>query len=778
MVISLESGVTIGFLAIYVLSGFSALLYQVVWQRMLTIFSGSDLYATTTIVAAFMAGLGVGSLAGGAIADRVTLRGQIRFFATAELCIGAFALVSKWWYYDVLYVRHGALAQSPVTLAAVLFGSLLIPTFCMGVSFPLISKAFTPSVEEAGSRIGLLYAGNTFGAAAGAFAAAWFFLGNLAFPEVLWLGAAINFVVAVLALILGPKLRSRSASPAAASRAATVRSSRPKKGRAALSFNQWLWIYALSGFVALSLEIVWFRLLGVMLKSNSFTFPHVLAIYLASLALGIAGGAFMVRRSVRADQVCLGLLAGVSAAAALSLVLLLWASESGLAVSGLEAYLGGYESFDVAPIRQAIQEALTSPLRLLRIVTASSPSFASLYLAVPLAVVALPSLLMGLSFPFLQRAVQDSPEEVGRRVGWLQAANILGATLGAVVAGPVFLHHAGVSWTLRGLVALGGAFVFLWVSRIARSRVRRHTYMAATAALAWLIWLVPEGSELWARLHGATPENVLVAEDGSGVSVLKNTADGFAGATVVYVNGLGQSWIPFGGVHSQLGIIPALLHPNPREVAVIGLGSGDTAYSLGGREATHTITCIEIIAAQLDTLRQLQDRKPYGGLEGLLTDTRFGFAFTDGRSYLARSDRQFDVIEADALRPNSAFAGNLYSYEYFLLLRSRLKPGGLAVTWAPTPRVVATFARAFPHVFQIDSILVGSADPIPYDSDVIRARLEHPFTQNHYSRAGINVNLLAAPLLDRSREDLTLDSGVPAADDLNTDLHPKDEYGL
>ena len=766
------------FFSIYLASGFAALLYQVVWQRMLAIFSGADLYATTMIVAAFMAGMGIGSLLGGSLADRLSPRGQIAMFALTEFVIGVFGLISKWWYYDVLYVRHAHLANSPIILAAVLFVSLLIPTCCMGMSFPLISKALTPAIELAGRRIGSLYAINTLGAGLGAFATAWFLMGDQDFPRILRLGARINIGAAVLALLVGFVLLKRLGG--VSFEISRESDEDPFAGeRRVFSFSTWMLIYALSGFIALSLEIVWFRLLGVMLKSNSFTFPHLLAIYLVCLAAGIMIGSRLVDFGKRPEQICLALQSGIIIYAGLSIAALLWAVDNWAAMRWLQTYLAGYEPFDVIPARRAIRGWLSS-MDFLRSVTGSQPNFLTLYIGVPLLLIAPPTLMMGAGFPFLQRAVQSTRSHLGRRVGWLQAANIFGATLGAILIGSVFLHFFGTSWTLRLLLALGGTFLILRASLFLRLSVRRFAYAAASAITILLMWAIPPGSELWATLHGAPEENTISAEDGSGVSLMKNDRADFSSTTLVYVNGLGQSWVPFtviNSIHSELGILPILLHPSPREVAVIGLGSGDTAFSLGGRPETVSITCIEIIAPQLETLRSLNERQPYGGLQSLLNDSRFRFVFTDGRTFIGNNAKKYDIIEADALRPNSAFAGNLYSYEYFMLLKSRLNPGGLAVTWAPTVRVVETFMKVFPYAYRFNGVLVGSADPIDFDRHAIRARLANPFTQAYYAKAGINVNDLVLPLLDRESAQLQIDPRWFAMYNINTDLHPKDEYG-
>src|SRR5262245_11458448 len=142
---------------VFFLSGFAALLYQVIWQRILAIFSGADVHSATIIVAAFMAGLGIGSLTAGHIADRVSRRSSLILFGIAELAIAAFGLLSSSLYYNVLYTRMGHIDIGPAPIAAVLFISLLWPTFFMGASLPLLARALTLQVATASSTIGTLY---------------------------------------------------------------------------------------------------------------------------------------------------------------------------------------------------------------------------------------------------------------------------------------------------------------------------------------------------------------------------------------------------------------------------------------------------------------------------------------------------------------------------------------------------------------------------------------------------------------------------------------------
>ena len=763
-----QSFVVLSFLVIYFASGFSALLYQVIWQRILAIFSGADVFAATTIVASFMAGLGTGSLYGGFRADRLTLRGQIALFAIAECLTGVAGLLSKWWIYDVLYTRFGFLAASPLLLAVVLFTSLLVPTFLMGTTLPLLAKALTPAVASAGRRIGSIYAFNTLGAACGAFVTGWLLMGRWSFPDILRFGAFMNFAVAAWAIVLGFVWQSQSARVFKEDQ-----EREPDAPPPIISFPAWMLVYALSGFLALSLEVLWFRLLGVMLKSNSLTFPHLLGIYLASLAAGILIGVQLVKFGKQPAKTFLMLQSGITIYAGLSLAVLIFGVQHWPSLDWLRKYFDAYAPLESSTVRAAAENLILGGQSLVAAIRGPHPNFLSLYVLLPVSLVVPPTLLMGMSFPFLQRAVQNSRAWIGRRVGWLQAANIFGATLGAICVGGLFLHRLGTTGTLRLLIALGGTFLIL------RFRGRWIRAGLAAASVFVVVWSIPSRNVLWGSLHGAPAENVVSAEDASGLSVLKNERADFLATTMVYTNGLGQSWIPYthvGNVHSLLGILPIMLHDDPKEIAVVGLGSGDTLYNLGGRQETQEIVCIEIVAAEIEALRLLHNRRPYPGLENLFNDPRIRYVFRDGRTYIGSSSKKYDIIEADALRPTSAFAGNLYSYEYFELLRNRLKPGGLVVTWAPTPRIMRTFLKVFPHVLDFDSVLIGSSEPISIDRDRIRMRLEHPFTQTYYRKIDLDVTELAMPFFERPMDRVRVDHASYNLTDLNHDLFPKDEY--
>ena len=748
-------GISWVLLPLFFASGFAALLYQMIWQRLLTLFGGADVYSVTIIVSAFMAGLGFGSLAGGHLADRLALRGRFLAFAGAELAIALFAFASVPLYYDVLYLRLAPLDLSRLATAAILLATLLWPTFFMGLSLPLLAKAASLRDGPPAEWIGTLYGVNTLGAAAGSLVTVWILARTLGFERAIHLGALLNLLCAAggffLARVSGPN-DGEGRTAWAGEGATAIRPS-------TFSFPVWTLVYALSGFIALSLEILWFRVLGVVLKSNSFTFATLLALYLMGVGGGALAGSRWGRGTVDPGRRFLLLQSAITLYAGLSLALFTTAVARLQALAFLWRYLGEYEALDISA---ALRE--------------TPGLFLTLYLLVPLFLVGVPTLLMGASFALLQRAAQNDVSLLGRRVGWLQTANIVGATLGTVVTGLGLLQSLGSARTLKLLVALGGVFLVLRARRSAAGLgARLRTTVPAVCLVAVVAWVSPDSTSLWARLHGASADRVLAAEDGSGLSVLEDHPPPEV-ATRVFVNGLGQSELPYGGGHTRLGMLPVVLHPHPRSVAIIGLGSGDTVFSAGGRQETERIDCIEIVRPQLDTLRRLDVRHAYAGLAALLQDARVRYVFTDGRAFIAHGGHAYDVIEADALRPTSAYSGNLYSREYFQLIRSHLNPGGLGVTWGPTPRILDTFLSVFPHALRFDDVLIGADVPIGFDRAVVRARLDDPFTRAYYHRGGIEIEGQLGKLLARGPVVYGAEVDRASLTDVNSDLFPKDEY--
>jgi spermidine synthase len=738
------------FVFVFVASGIAALIYQTVWQRLLTLFGGADVFSVTIVVAAFMAGLGFGHLAGGHVADRLSGRRRLMAFAGCELAVALFAVASPWIYYDLLYVRVGALDWSPAAVAAIIFAVTLWPTFWMGMSLPLASKVVTIDAHQPAYWVPVLYGANTLGAAAGSALSVAVLFPRLSLSASVMVGAAISAACAVAALALLPSLAPSTGT--AGDRPPRTGAQRLAAERS-LAWPAWLMVYALSGFIALSLEIVWFRMLGVALKSNAYTFGHLLTLFLAGVGIGSLVGNSRVARRWPPVSAFLLLQAAIPLTAAASAAALVYSVNRVEWLAPVWQYFASYEPLVRLNIR--------------------SPLYLTVHLLIPMGLIVPPTIMMGLSFGCLQRAVQHDLDGLGRRVGWLQTANIAGSLLGALLTGLVLLHWLGSPGTLRLLAVLSAPFVIL----LARVRVGpRALPVAAAGALAVaVVAAVPSRQLFWARLHGAERDVVTEDEDRSGIALMKprraNTQ------MVMHANGIGMSWLPFGGSHTVLGALPAFIHPRPERIAIIGLGAGETVFGAAGRASLVALDSIEIVRPELTVLSHFPERSRFPAIGRLLADARIHHHFTDGRAFLRRSTVRYDVIEADALRPTSAYSGNLYSVEYFTLVRDRLAPGGLAVTWAPTPRVLNSLLSVFPHVLVFGDVAVGSSSPIPFERGTIEQRLGEPFSAEHYRAGQVNIAAELEVYLSQPPTRFGPDSDRTGHADRNFDLFPKDEFG-
>jgi hypothetical protein len=238
----------------------------------------------------------------------------------------------------------------------------------------------------------------------------------------------------------------------------------------------------------------------------------------------------------------------------------------------------------------------------------------------------------------------------------------------------------------------------------------------------------------------------------------------------VSVNGKGNSWIPYGGGHTILGALPASIHPAPADVAVVGLGSGDTAWAVSYREETRATTVFEISSPQPRALWKLVGVADARDTRRMLEDRRIAIRIEDGRKALESGRSLYDIVETDATWPETGGSGNLYSVEFFRAAGRRLKPGGLMCTWAPTARIYASFRAAFPYVVETHDgdMLVGSREPIAFEPETWKARVRA--AEVYFGTARMKeVRRTLAAMRPSARE---------LRPSLNEDLFPRDEYGV
>ena len=718
-------------------SGFAALLCQIVWQRMLGIFAGSDTVSAALVVGAFLAGLGLGSIIGAKLADRLSPARALIGFALAETGVGLFALVSKAFLYDWLATDLAGVVDNPTLIFALCFAGLVLPTTLMGASLPLLARAIASSLDTIAERVGRLYGLNTLGAGLGALVGGWLLVGHLGFVGALVLAAGLDFMAALLALTLLPALRDAPPIPAPDPAAGR---DEPYGGLAL-----WCLLVFLSGYVIVALEIVWVRVMGQIGQFHAYLFPTVLGIFLLADGIGMAVAARMVRRMEDPRPAFFATQAGGFALAA-ALILILWWAVPHWPL----AELVSVDHNRMRGTALAVMVGLT------------------------LLVVGPPAFLIGMTFPFVQRAVQRDLSSVGARVGWVQLANIAGNAAGSIATGLLSLHVLGTAGTLKLLALLS---VLLIAFRVWSGGARR-VELAMGLACAVALVVLPGNATLWSRLHVEREgQRVAWAEDRSGVVFFRDETptDGRADGPF-FIQGFSQGRIPFLAQHQLLGAIGPLLHPDPRRVLVIGIGSGGTPWAAGVNPVSQ-VRAVELVGPVIAAHEEIARQYPGGPIARMLRDPRWQFEHADGRRTLAKEDRLYDVIEADAVLPEGSHSGLLYSREFLEQVRRRLAPGGLYVQWAPTVRTVETFVSVFPHAVLVrpGSVLIGSNSPIPFDAETLARRLRDPAVLDHLLRGNAE---------QRDYEELINGAhlrwtpGTPRGEAPLTDVFPRDEFYL
>ncbi|MCX7383604.1 MAG: hypothetical protein NT133_19815, partial [Alphaproteobacteria bacterium] len=635
--------------------------------------------------------------------------------------IALYAGSSPAWMHAALSGPLAGLAAAGFLAACLL---LLLPTALMGAALPLLARAVVHNVADSAGTIGRLYGVNTLGAAAGALVGGCLLVGNFGYVATAAIAGVCNLVVAA------GVLRLRPAAPQAIADAAPPGDAR--------SVALWCARVAVSGFLVVGLQILWFRLLGAMMQASAYGFAIILAVFLLGDAIGLFIGARIAPRLARPLQGFVLATGGMMLAAGLG-VLLLWAG-------------------------------LADPAAAARFVDGHAPA---LLPAIPLvlALVLPGSLLAGLSFPLAQRAIQTDAARIGHRVGLVQLANILGNAAGSLVTGLLLLDLLGTAGTLRLLLVAGALFM------------AAHGIMARglplLAALAAAAAALPANPDLWARIYAAPPGSI-VAEDRSGAVTIRREA---SGSHSFFIHGFAESSVPYLPVHAFLGSLGVLIHPAPVEVLVIGVAGGGTPYAAGMHKATRRIDAIDIVGATFDALDAFAARGN-AATTSLLADPRYRFLRADGRHMLFAGGAAYDVIEADAMMPTTAFSGALYSVEFFRLAAGALKPGGVFVQWAPTPRVRDSFVRAFPHVVEVHPaglmrpdrfVMLGAMAPIAITPAALAAAYRAPAVAARFRAADVDPERLARAA-EAGRLVVWSPQTPRPATAVNEDLFPRDEF--
>jgi spermidine synthase len=757
-------------LLLFFFSGASALVYEVVWGRMLTLVFGGTSFAISTVLAAFMGGLALGSYVFGKLIDR---RGHpLLVYGLLEAGIGLWALLIPTLLrlmnsgYGVLYRD---MDPSFYTLSllrfALTFLVLLVPTTMMGGTLPVLMRLLTATGALVGRTSALLYFANTAGAVAGTFFAGFFFIPALGLLGTTHLAVLVNFFVTALAVYLSRRIAFRDIAPAPEARERAVEPARAQTDSLARSVV--LVVYALSGLTGLAYEVVWTRVLVSIIGTTTYAFTTMLTTFLLGLALGSLIFSRLADR-VRTPRP-LALLQLVIALLCLATIPLLGA------MPGLFLKLQG-------PMGSGWWGQVG--MRFVLCTAAMLP----------------PTLLMGATFPVVVKLYAGGAKGIGTKIGKMYAFNTVGAILGSFAAGFVAIPLVGQETTIILAVAVN-VLAALGLVVLVKGPAGGRVIIASACVGSLILAAAVPRMNLWDRkvmssglyLYGSEYKDLSQLkksmENARLLCFLEDkdaTVSVWQEGSIKFMRINGKTEASSGSdmlTQRMVGTLPLLFHPKPRNALLIGLASGITAGSML-RYPLEKLECVEIVRG-MDRAAALFSRENYD----CLNDPRFDLIEGDGRNHLLLTDETYDVIVSQGSNPWVSGCVNLFTTEFFELARRHLKPGGVLGQWVQIYSmskrdlmlVLNTFHKVFPHVTvwqasEGDIVLLGSEAKLPCDYDYLRGSMDAPAVARDLTSVGLEriPGLLSCFLMD----DRGLDAYLSSFDDTVTDDEPSLEFTM
>ena len=683
-------------------SGCSALIYEIVWYQLLQLVIGSTAISLGVLLATFMGGLCLGSV----LFPKYFARRRyhpLRVYAAIEAAIGACGLLVLWGMplIDGIYVAAVGHGMPAILFRAIICAvCLLPPTILMGASLPAIAR-WIETTPRGISWLGLLYGGNTAGAVFGCLLAGFYLLRVYDIATATFAAVAINFAVAAASYLCGARTPEQAGAGDAPAEAAPA--------------GYWP-VYAaiaLSGATALGAEVIWTRLMGLLLGATVYTFSIILAVFLIGIGAGSAFGA-AISRSVR-PRVALGIA---------QLLLALAVAWTALMLS---------QSLPWWPVNPLLSSNpwYTFQIDMVRVLWTILPA----------------TLLWGASFPLALAAAASQDQDPGRLVGGVYAANTGGAIVGALAFTLILVPRIGTAGCETALILLAGLSALLLLlpqalqSKSLWGMAGVVASMAAVGVMAVNVSPVPGMLIAYGRRIMSSANSSKLLYTGEGINSSIAITQWNDGAIQFHVSGkVEASTEPYDmRLQRMLGHMPALAHPDPKSVLIVGFGAGVTAGSFVTYPSINRIVICEMEPLIPPTATRYFAKENYN----VMNDPRTTIHYDDARHFVLTTPEKFDIITSDPIHPWVKGSATLYSKEYFELVRQHLNPGGVVTQWVPlyesdaetVKSEIATFFDVFPggsvwanelNGGGYDVFLLGQAQPAPINLDVLEEKMGRP----------------------------------------------------
>ena len=692
---------------VFFLSGATGLVYEVIWVRLTGLVFGNTSQAISTVLGAFMAGLALGSWKLGRRADRA--ENPLRMYGLLEIGIGISAALVPLVFraLDSLYwAITPSVSSVPGGAGFIRFGTsfivLLAPTFLMGGTLPVLTRFFTESVDEVERKVGVLYALNTFGAAAGTIAAALVFIPGIGNIRTTLIIAAMNVAIGLFAIWISRTeqgVESETLTRPSADLSQRERLSNPAADKLVLL------TLAVSGFVSMLYEVSWTRALSAMIGSSTYAFSIMLVTFLVGIALG---SSIIGRRKPPATLRLLGLL------------------QLGVAAGGI-VFLIGY---------------LAAPYALIALIRAfyyTFPAILTIQFILSAALMIFATLCMGATFPVASQLYSSKMMILGRTVGSIYSLNTVGAIAGSLFAGFVLLPIIGTERTILAGLFFNSAMALLLLTEARTSRIAQGVaigllLLATLSMRGGVFWkpdIMDRGVLIYSHAFESRPEltisehyedtDVVYFKEGNNATISVRKGENYE---ALRTNGkVDASNRDDMMTQLTVGWLPAFYHPDPRSALVIGYGSGVTVGAVAAIKNIQDIDCVEIEPAVFGAGSWFSDinRRSY-------ENPKVHVTFNDARNYMNVTRKQYDVIISEPSNPWIAGVASLFTAEFYDRAAHVLKPDGVFAQWVQLYEldpedlrmVLYEVQRRFPEVSvwvtDSDLIIIASRQPQKLDT--------------------------------------------------------------
>lgn len=739
-------------LLLFVFSSICSLIFEVIWARMLAPIFGNTIYAATIVITTFMAGLAIGGFVGGRYVEKS--KNPLALFISSQFLIGIYAfstpfLISliKFFYIYLVGQNEYSLFYLNSIRSFLSFLIILFPATCMGIVIPVLAEEISQKSHRGKWAISSVYSISSFGGAAGCFLTGFFLITKLGIRGSNYLSGGISVLVSIAVFLLwryesSQGINTREGKP-------SVRKILNSDDNAIETPTAYaLMVLAfISGLTSLGYEILYLRLLIPVMESTTYSFSLILSVFLLGLGLG--------------NYLCFKLLKSSKKLPVYAVIL-----EIAVGVYSICFIVIFPHLLDFGIALYNATGSLTWEKTVL------------INFIITLSVLALPTTLFGMLLSLLSSVFSSYINKIGKGVGDIFYINTAGSIIGCVFTGFFLIPYFGVkeSLIIFGIINVAaGLLVFIMNNLTAK------TIGISIISLIGIFFII----------HGISKINFLEPSEGEKIVYYKEGIDGnvevsqnIRGFNILRVDnkthGGNEPWVKVDEV--RIAHFPLFLHNNPKDVLLIGLGTGITLDAIV-RHKINTVECVEIVGELKNTMSYFLD-----GIPKILERKDVRIITEDGRNYILRAKKKYDVIIMDLIHPESAGAGSLFTKEYYEDAGKIIRGNGLVAQWLPLYQlsdlelkiIIHTFASVFPYSslwfgshsqdFPL-ALLLGSNDEISFDKNKIKGRLESSELIGELIEKN-NVNLLLDNFIMDKKGLLEYTKGVP----LNTEDYPVIEF--